>query len=355
MPNLNGPLVVALLYDGLCTFEFGIVAEIFGLPRPEMGTDWYRFASCAVDEGPLRAHGGFTIMADSNPALLQQADIIVIPGWKGADVCVSDLLCQQLRAAHARGARLASICSGAFVLAQTGLLAGGVATTHWRYADKLRARYPDISVDGASLYREYNRIHTSAGSAAGIDLMIEIVRQDFGATAANAVARRLVMPAHRMGGQAQFLERPVAYREGAEITPLLETMRANLAVNWCIEQMARECRMSVRTFLRRFSEATGQTPGDWLVMERIGEAQRLLCQGQENMEFVALASGFGSSHTLRHHFRKRLGISPTEYRARFISEFSEPKGESRPGHAAPNAAVAKEMKLRRRGVMRRSR
>jgi len=320
MPILTGPLVVVLLYDGLCTFEFGIAAEIFGLSRPEMGPGWYRFASCAVDEGPMRAHGGFVIMADSSPELLQQADIVIVPGWKGADIPVPDTICRQLRAAHERGARLASICSGAFVLAATGLLSGGAATTHWRYADNLRAHYPDIAVDDASLYREQNRIYTSAGSAAGIDLMIEIVRQDFGATAANSVARRLVMPAHRMGGQAQFLERPVALREGLEIAPLLENIRANLAMNWSVERMAGECRMSVRTFLRRFSEATGQTPGDWLVAERVGEAQRLLCQGQANMEVVALASGFGSSHTLRHHFRKRLGISPSEYRARFISE-----------------------------------
>lgn len=320
MPNLTGPLVVALLYDGLCTFEFGIVAEIFGLSRPEMGPEWYRFASCAVDEGPMRAHGGFVIMADGSQDLLQEADIVVVPGWKGADIAVPDTLCRQLRAAHERGARLASICSGAFVLAATGLLSGGVATTHWRYADKLRTLYPDITVDDSSLYREHDRICTSAGSAAGIDLMIEIVRQDFGATAANSVARRLVMPAHRMGGQAQFLERPVARREGLEISPLLEKVRANLPMSWSVELMARECRMSERTFLRRFSEATGQTPGDWLVAERIGEAQRLLCQGQANMEAVALASGFGSSHTLRHHFRKRLGISPGEYRARFISE-----------------------------------
>lgn len=324
MPNLTGPLVVALLYDGLCTFEFGIVAEIFGLARPEMGPEWYRFASCAVDDGPMRALGGFVIMADSSPELLEQADIVVVPGWKGADIPVPDTLCQQLCTAHERGARLASICSGAFVLAATGLLSGGAATTHWRYADKLRAHYPEIAVDDASLYREHNRIYTSAGSAAGIDLMIEIIRQDFGATAANSVARRLVMPAHRMGGQAQFLERPVAHREGLEIAPLLENVRANLAMSWNVERMAGECRMSVRTFLRRFSEATGETPGEWLVAERVGEAQRLLCQGQANMEAVALASGFGSSHTLRHHFRKRLGISPSEYRTRFISE--QPSG-----------------------------
>ena len=151
MPNLTGPLVVAPVYDGLCTFEFGIVAEVFGLSRPEMGSNWYRFASCAVDEGPMRAHGGFTFVADSGMELLEQADIVVVPGWKGADVPVPDGLCQQLRAAHERGARLTSICSGAFVLAATGLLSGGVATTHWRYADKLRAQYPDLEVDDTSL------------------------------------------------------------------------------------------------------------------------------------------------------------------------------------------------------------
>jgi AraC family transcriptional activator FtrA len=331
MPKLTGPLVVALLYDGLCTFEFGIVAEIFGLSRPEMGPQWYRFASCAVDEGPMRAHGGFVITPDHGPELLQQADIVVVPGWKGADSPVPDALCRQLQAAHERGARLASICSGAFVLAATGLLSGGSITTHWRYAEKLRARHPDITVDDASLYRVHNRVYTSAGSAAGIDLMIEIVRQDFGPTAANSVARRLVMPAHRMGGQAQFLERPVAHRQGLEITPLLENVRASLTTNWSVERMAEACRMSVRTFLRRFFEATGQTPGDWLMAERVTEAQRLLCQGKASMDAVALASGFGSSHTLRHHFRKRLGISPSEYRARFMSEM--------PGGAGSGAAA----------------
>lgn len=320
MPNLTGPLVVALLYDGLCTFEFGIVAEVFGLSRPEMGSGWYRFASCAVDDGPMRAQGGLTVTADHGPEILAEADIIVVPGWKGADAPVSEALAERLRAAHARGARLASICSGAFVLAATGLLAGGTATTHWRYAEKLRERHPDILVDDASLYRIHDRIHTSAGSAAGIDLLIEIVRQDFGAAAANSVARRLVMPAHRAGGQAQFLERPVGVREGTEIGPLLEAMRENLAEDWSVTRMAREMRMSGRTFLRRFAEATGQTPGDWLADERVSEAKRLLMRGNPGMEDVALAVGFGSAHTLRHHFRQKVGISPSEYRARFLEE-----------------------------------
>ncbi|WP_317184802.1 transcriptional regulator FtrA [Devosia sp. BK] len=318
MPNLTGPLVVALLYDGLCTFEFGIVAEVFGLSRPEMGTGWYRFASAAVDVGPMRAHGGMTVVADHGPEILAEADVIVVPGWRSADAPVPEALVAQLRAAHGRGARLASICSGAFVLAATGSLDGGTATTHWRYADKLRERHPAVSVDDASLYRIHDRIHTSAGSAAGIDLLIEMVRQDFGAAAANSVARRLVMPAHRAGGQAQFLERPVGVREGTEIGPLLEEVRKSLAADWTVARMADAMGMSVRTFLRRFGEATGQSPGDWIADERVSEAKRLLTRGEPKMEDVALAVGFGSAHALRHHFRRKVGVSPSEYRARFL-------------------------------------
>lgn len=320
MPTTSGPLVVALLYDGLCTFEFGVVAEIFGLARPEMGRDWYRFASCPVDDGPMRAHGGFTLVADGGPELIEQADLILIPGWKGAEVPVTEALCERLRAAHARGARLASICSGAFVLAATGLLDGGQATTHWRYAEALRRRFPAVDVDDASLYRQHGRIFTSAGSAAGIDLMIEIVRQDFGAAAANSVARRLVMPAHRGGGQAQFLERPVAARKGNEIAPLLDRLRATLKTKWTVEDMATECHMSVRTFLRRFAEATGASPAEWLTEERVAWAKQLLCQQRLSIDDIAAEVGYGSAHTLRHHFRRLIGISPTEYRARFIAE-----------------------------------
>lgn len=142
--ELEGPLVVALLYDRLCTFEFGIVAEIFGLPRPEMGTGWYRFASCPIEDGPLRAHGGFVITPDGSADLIDEADIIVVPGWKGTDIPVPRAITEKLRRAHRRGARLASICSGAFVLAATGLLDGGLATTHWRYADALRKNTPRL-------------------------------------------------------------------------------------------------------------------------------------------------------------------------------------------------------------------
>lgn len=317
MPNTVGPLVTALLYDGLCTFEFGIVAEIFGLPRPEMGEGWYRFASCAVEQGPLRAHGGFTLVADEGIDLIDRADIIVVPGWKGVDEAIPEALCERLRQAHERGARLVSICSGAFVLGATGLLDGGTATTHWRYAAALRQRHPTIEVDDRSLYRNHGRIFTSAGSAAGMDLLIEIVRQDFGPDAAISVARRLVMPAHRNGGQAQFLERPVSLRRQSEIAPLLDQMRTGLNMAWTLERMAEECRMSVRTLVRRFTEATGTSPGEWLTAERLEEAKRLLVAGRLNIDEIAFAAGLGTADTLRHHFRKRIGISPREYQLRF--------------------------------------
>lgn len=317
---LSGPLVVALLYDGLCTFEFGIVAEIFGLSRPEMGEDWYRFASAPVDEGPMRAHGGLVVQATADAAILDEADLIVVPGWRGVEAPVPPALVARLRAAHARGARLASICSGVFVLAATGLLDGATATTHWRYAEALRQRHPAIAVDAAALYRAHGRIFTSAGSAAGIDLMIEIVARDFGAAAANGVARRLVMPAHRSGGQAQFLERPVRLRDKVEIAPLLDAVRADLAADWTLARMAAACRMSVRTFVRRFAEATGTSPGEWLAAERLDTAKSLLRESGLPMDDIAAAVGLGSADGLRHHFRRRLGLSPSDYRTRFLRE-----------------------------------
>jgi AraC family transcriptional activator FtrA len=338
-PELTGPLVTALVYDELCTFEFGIVAEIFGLSRPEMGGGWYRFESVAIEDGPLRAQGGLTVSADARIERLDAADVIVIPGWRGADSPVPEHLCERLRAAHLRGARLVSLCSGAFVLAATGLLDGGVAATHWRYAGALRSRYPTITVDETSLYRSHDGIFTAAGSAAGIDLLIEIIRQDFGAAAANSVARRLVMPAHRAGGQAQFLERPVAYRHGTEISPLLDAVRMDLIREWSVEEMARRCQMSERTFLRRFADATGTTPGEWLIEERVNAAKELLCQDSARIDSVATAVGFGSAHTLRHHFRRRIGISPTEYRARFLSETASRHWFDAPNETGQRTAV----------------
>ena len=313
----TGPLVVAPVYDGLCTFEFSIVAEIFGLHRPEMGPGWYRFASAAIEPGPLRAHGGLRVTTDGDASLLEQADLIVMAGWKGAQVPVSDEVGQRLRAAWQRGARLASICSGAFVLAATGLLDGQRAATHWRYAKALQARHPSIEVDASVLYAEGDRVYTSAGSAAGMDLMLHIVRSDFGVEAANSVARRLVMPPHRSGGQAQFIERPVPQDGDQRLVQLLDAVRSDLQAPWTVEQMACRVAMSPRTFLRRFAELTGQSPGQWVVAERVEHAKRLLEGSALPVERIAAEVGLGSLQALRHHFQQQLGLSPREYRGMF--------------------------------------
>ncbi|MCA3019687.1 MAG: transcriptional regulator FtrA [Rhodocyclaceae bacterium] len=315
----SGPLVVAPVYDGLCTFEFSIVAEVFGLERPEMGESWYQFASVPVEAGRLRAHGGLTISVDGDASLLEEADLIVVPGWKGTNAPVPKALSRRLRAAWERGARLASICSGAFVLGATGLLDGRRAATHWRYAKSLQKAYPKIDVDANVLYCEEDRIATSAGSAAGIDLMLHIVRTDFGVTAANSVARRLVMPPHRTGGQAQFIERPIPPTDDVRLSSLLGNIRTDLKANWSVDAMARIVSMSPRTFLRKFFELTACSPGQWIVNERLEQAKRLLESTRLSLEGVAEEVGFGSAQALRQHFQTRLGLSPREYRNSFCS------------------------------------
>lgn len=313
----GGPLVVAVAYDGLCTFEFAIAAEIFGLPRPELGPGWYRFATAAIEPGPLRAQGGLRVLVDGGLDLLDQADLIILPGWKGAGVPVPAFLTQRLCAAHARGARLASICSGAFVLAATGLLDGKRLATHWRYADAMRAAHPAVRMDADVLYVQEGRLFTSAGSAAGIDLMLHIIRSDFGHDAANSVARRLVVPAHRSGGQAQFVARPVPRQPQSRLAPLLDRIRAEPQHAWTVAEMAGAALMSERTFLRRFQEATGHSPGDWLALVRVEFAKNLLETTSLPVEEVARLAGFGGPPALRHHFIRATGLPPRDYRDRF--------------------------------------
>jgi len=317
MPKRLSASVVALLYDGLCIFEYAITHEIFGLERPEMGDDWYRFSTASIEAGPLKSQGGFEVEPQGGPELIEQADIVVIPGWKGPNAPVPDGLTKLLRKAHARGATLASICSGAFVLAASGLLDGQTVTTHWRYADAMRAKFPAVTVDETSLFSQYNNIYTSAGSAAGIDLMIELVRRDFDAEAANSVARRIVMPAHRSGGQAQFLERTVPPQLGGSIAPIMDRVRANISQSWSIATMAEGSNMSRRTFERRFVEATGSSPGEWLISERIEATKDLLTESNRPLEEIAAAVGFGSAHVLRQRFKQKVRLTPTQFRQRF--------------------------------------
>jgi AraC family transcriptional activator FtrA len=311
-------LVAALVYDGLRSFEFACAAEVFGAPRPEMGPGWYRFVACAVEAGPLRATGGLTVQADGGVRLLAEADTIVIPGWKDPDTAPRPELLDALRAAHARGARILTLCSGVFVLAATGLLNGRGASAHWRHADALARKHPAIRVDPAVLYVDEGQLLTSAGSAAGLDLCLHLVRRDFGAEAANQVARQLVIPPHRDGGQAQFIARPVPAQPAGGLTSLLVQMRARLDEPWSLARTARAAGMSERTFLRRFREATGMTPADWLIAARVERACEILETSRRAIDEVAALSGFGAATTLRHHFQRRLGVSPAAYRRRFL-------------------------------------
>ncbi|OHC50559.1 transcriptional regulator FtrA [Rhodanobacter soli] len=316
-PKAFNPLVVALVYDGLCGFEFACAAEVFGLPRPELQPGWYRFETCAAERGALRAQHGLRVVADGRLDRLAEAGTIIIPGWKGIDVPVPARVLDALREAHARGARLLSICSGSFVLAATGLLDGRRATTHWRYAAALQRMYPRITVDPAVLYVDEGQLLTSAGSAAGLDLCLHLVRRDHGPDVANQVARRLVIPPHRDGGQAQFVERPVLRCEVNALSKVIDSMHRRLATHQSIAELAAMAAMSERSFMRRFKEATGMSPADWLISARVDRARELLEGSPLSVEAIAGECGFGSAITLRHHFRRKLGISPSAYKARF--------------------------------------
>jgi AraC family transcriptional activator FtrA len=308
--------VVALAYDGLSPFELGIVVEVFGLPRPEM-KDWYRFTVCASDRGPLKAVGGLRVLTHRGLEALSRAGTIVIPGWRNPDEKPPEPLLEALLRAHRRGARLVSICSGVFVLAATGLLDGRRATTHWRYTEKLAQKYPRVRIEADVLYVDENEILTSAGSAAGIDLCLHIVRRDFGSRIANQVARRLVISPHREGGQAQFIERPIGNEDHPWLSTLLDWAQGHLHEELRLDRLAGISRMSKRTLSRRFAEATGTSPGDWIAGLRVSRAKELLETTRFSVEEIADKCGFGSAPVLRHHFRERVRISPNAYRSRF--------------------------------------
>lgn len=309
--------VVVLVYDGLCTFEFAIAVEVFGLPRPEMGNGWYRFRVCSLETGPLRCTGGVYVDGGGSLAGLSEAGTIIIPGWKGFDVLPPARLITALRKAHASGARLVSICSGVFVLAAAGLLNKRRATTHWRYIDALRSKYPEIQVEPNVLYVDEGRVLTSAGSAAGIDLCLHIVRQDFGAEIANRVARRLVVPPHREGGQAQFISEPMRRMPNGGLASILDWLESHLDEELSVSELARRAAMSPRTFARQFRRQTGTTPHRWVTHLRLMAAQRRLEKTNDSMDEVAVAVGWQTAATLRQHFSRQLGTSPTLYRRKF--------------------------------------
>ena len=307
--------VVALVYDQLCNFEFGIAVEMFGLPRPEF-ENWYEFGLCAVDRGPMRSLGGLRMRLEGGLEQLRDAGTIVVPGWRGKDAPVPRALVAALRAAHARGARLVSFCSGVFVLAATGLLDGRSATTHWLYSQVLRERHPGINVKPDVLYVDEGSLLTSAGSAAAIDLCLHLIRRDFGPRMANQVARRVVLPTHRDGGQAQFIQAPVP-PDGQGLGSLMEWVRRNLDRPLTLARLAGQARMSERSLIRRFEQSVGCSPKQWIIRERLARARELLEGSDISVERIAERCGLGSADTFRHHFRRQMQLSPAKYRERF--------------------------------------
>jgi AraC family transcriptional regulator, transcriptional activator FtrA len=308
-------LVAVLAYDGVNAFELGLAVEVFGLPN--MGRHWYRVIICADRPGrPLAAGGGVTLVADFGLPSLRQAGTIIVPGWQHIDREPPEVLLNALRRAHARGARIASICSGVFVVAAAGLLAGRRVTAHWANTEALERKYPQVQVDADVLYVDDGDILSSAGRAAGLDLCVHIVRRDFGPEIANEVARRLVIPAHREGGQAQFNPRAVC-AEGDPLAELRAWIREHLDHDLTIEELAVRAKMSRRTFIRRFEEGAGVAPGEWILQERTARACSLLEATDMSVERVATSVGFGSADALRHHFRTRLDTTPVRYRVGF--------------------------------------
>ena len=317
MPSRDLRQVAALAYDGLGTFEFGIVVEVFGLRRSGLEVKWYDFDVCSLERRPIRAAGGIRVQAPKGLRSLQRAGTIVIPGWKLDDEPPPEELVKALRSAHAGGARLVSICSGVFLLAATGLLDGKRVTAHWRHVDRFRARFPNIRVEPDVLYVDEGSILTSAGSAAGIDLCLHIVRLDYGAEIANQIARRLVMPPHRDGGQAQYIEDPIRGDAAGGLARVLEWAQSHLGKALRVEDLARKAAMSPRTFARRFRQETGTTPHQWLMHQRLLEVQRRLEKTNATMDQIAEAVGLETAATLRRHFRRAIGTAPSAYRRQF--------------------------------------
>ena len=309
--------VAALVHPGSGTFGVGVVGEVFGFDRTARGMPAFDFALVTPHPGPVSTDTGLVIQIEHGLERLANADLIHILSWEDFTEEPEPALVQALIAAHDRGAVLASHCSGAYVLAATGLLDGRRATTHWRYAEPLARRFPAVHVDPDVLYVDEGRLLTGAGTAAGIDLCLYLLRREFGAKVANAIARDMVVPPHRDGGQAQYLQTPVPAPSDGSLADVLGWMAAHLDQELPVEALAIRAVMSPRTFARRFRAETGTTPFHWLTGQRVLLAQRLLEETDETLEMVAERCGFGTAAVLRHHFSRLRATTPQAYRRAF--------------------------------------
>jgi AraC family transcriptional activator FtrA len=317
----RGHLVAALVGSPVAPFELGVAHEVFGIDRSEYADPWYRFRVIGAfgQTIPVSGGGGWSITTPYTLDDLAEADTILLPVWPDWDKPAPPELLDMLRDAHARGARLVSVCTGAFLLAQTGLLDGRRATTHWMYTDALAERHPAVEVDRDVLFVDAgDGLYTSAGTGAGIDLCLHIVRLDHGAEVANKVARRMVVPPQRDGGQAQFVDAPVPDDVADDpIAATIDWAIAHIDEPMTVDQLARRAMLSPRSFARRFRAATGTTPMQWLLRQRVFHAQRLLETTDLPVERVAERCGFGTATALRVHFRRLVGTTPMSYRRTF--------------------------------------
>ncbi|MBH0109945.1 helix-turn-helix domain-containing protein [Salinibacterium sp. NG22] len=310
--------VAVIVQDGFTPFEFGLACEAFGLDRTDDGIEPFDFRVLTADPGAIRSSIGYTMNVEADLSFADKADLIVLTPipraqWGTIDPRVAEVL----KRAVARGAWVMAICSGSFLLAASGLLDGRRATTHWMYSDAFADMYPLIDVDPDVLYVQDERIITSAGTAAGIDACLHLLRQELGAEIANRIARRMVVAPQRDGGQAQFINKPLPAVQSLSFSAVTDWMLQNLREDLPVEELARRAQMSPRTFARRFKTDLGTTPGAWLGRQRLMHAQLLLEQTDLGLEQVAWESGFGSAAVLRQNFVRKLGVAPTAYRGNF--------------------------------------
>ncbi|MEV5043402.1 helix-turn-helix domain-containing protein [Streptomyces griseoincarnatus] len=310
--------VAAVLLDGVNPFELGVVCEVFGIDRSDDGLPVYDFAVASAEGPAVRTSTGFTLQTEHGPERLETADLITVPA--GASYAAREFppeMLDALRRAVDRGARVLSVCSGVFVLAAAGLLEGRRAAVHWKHAEELSRRHPHLTVEPDVLYVDEDPVITSAGTAAGIDACLHLVRKEQGPEVANRIARRMVVPPHRDGGQAQYIERPLPEPGGDSVAGVLVWMEQHLDEEVTVEQLAARALMSPRTFARRFQQETGTTPYRWILRQRVLLAQHLLERTDETVDAIAGRTGFGNAAALRHHFVRAVGTTPQSYRRAF--------------------------------------
>ncbi len=314
--------VVAIVDENSNPFELSCAIEVFGLPRPELGRDLYDFTVCAPEPRTLMRDGFFTLTGVADLEAADSADTLVVPNRPDVVVPRRPAVLDAVRRAHARGARLIGFCSGAFTLAEAGVLDGRRATVHWQWADSFRARFPSVRLEPDVLFVDDGDILTAAGSAAALDLGLYVVRRDHGAEIANSVSRRLVFAAHRDGGQRQFVERPVPHMPDESLAPVLAWAQERLDTPLTVSDLAARAAVSSATLHRRFRAQLGTTPLAWLTAERFALACRLIERGETRFDAVARRSGLGTAANLRALMRRETGLTPSAYRRRFGLEAS---------------------------------